>query len=577
MNASMDLINKNKRLSSNTDLGTQVVSFIVLLNGLVIILTTLLSQTAFRHHFIRITDLSIDLRLGVGLVLIYLSNLLRRRKRTAWLAAIIAYGFYLGINLDSIGDMIGTRSIGFQPFIRYAVLPILVILLLLINQKKFVVRSDRQGIATAIRMSVLILLTTLVYGTVGYLILGRSGFHEHLGLGRSVHYTIDQLNITTAHSLTAYTRRAKIFQDSLTFISIGAIVYIIVSFFQPIRSRIVGQTSERERFRELMWQQGNASSEDYFKLWPPDKLYFFSSDGKSALAYQVYHGSAVILGGPNGNPRSFDKLLTEFGYVCYGNDWRPSIVHCEDENRELFESHGYKMQKLGQEAVVDIDSFLAYYPKDKYFRQIQNKFNRYGYTTEFFGPPHHEALMTRLKQISDEWLSVGNRAERGFAMGYFSYEYMNNCEVMVARDAAGTIQAFINLVPAEFDHKEATYDLLRHSKEAMTNVNDFLLINFAVELKNRGYEKINLGLCPLAGLDEDDENAGLIDNVFKFAYSNGDRFYSFKGLYKFKNKYQPVWRDRYLAYQGGLRGFSKSMNALLQTMKRSTGKLYRRN
>jgi phosphatidylglycerol lysyltransferase len=54
-----------------------------------------------------------------------------------------------------------------------------------------------------------------------------------------------------------------------------------------------------------------------------------------------------------------------------------------------------------------------------------------------------------------------------------------------------------------------------------------------------------------------------------FVYANGDRFYSFSGLHRFKAKYKPTWRDRYIAYQGGLRSFTKVGNALVKTMKRT--------
>jgi len=66
---------------------------------------------------------------------------------------------------------------------------------------------------------------------------------------------------------------------------------------------------------------------------------------------------------------------------------------------------------------------------------------------------------------------------------------------------------------------------------------------------------------------DDDANRSLIDNAMRFVYANGDRLYSFSGLYRFKAKYEPEWSDRYIAYRGGLRGFSRTLNALNRTMK----------
>jgi phosphatidylglycerol lysyltransferase len=309
-------------------------------------------------------------------------------------------------------------------------------------------------------------------------------------------------------------------------------------------------------------------SEDFFKLWPHDKQYFFDEQERSGLAYHTYRGVAICLGDPVGEPRYFGHLLDEFGVLCYGNDWLPAFIHIQNEQRQLYEARGYQLQKIGQEAVVNIEHFLSEVMPTKYFRQINNKFSKHGYSYEYLLPPHHDAVIKRLKHISDDWLSVDGRVERGFVMGYFTEEYIQQCPILVARDAAGTIQGFINHIPASFDTKEATYDMLRQAKDSLGNCNDFLLISFLKLLQAQSYTELNLGLCPLGGLDEDvSDEKGLISNVLRLAYVNGDRFYAFSGLERFKGKYEPVWRDRYVAYQGGVRGFSRTMTALIRTMR----------
>ena len=145
---------------------------------------------------------------------------------------------------------------------------------------------------------------------------------------------------------------------------------------------------------------------------------------------------------------------------------------------------------------------------------------------------------------------------------------MQMCQIIVVRDVASTIQAFSNLVPAEYDQEEATYDLLRNSNESLGNINDYMLMELISYLQGAGYKRLNLGFCPLVGLSKvDKDKRPLINNVLRFAYANGDRFYSFSGLHRFKNKYQPEWHDKFLGYQGGLRGFTRTINAVIQAMK----------
>jgi phosphatidylglycerol lysyltransferase len=181
-------------------------------------------------------------------------------------------------------------------------------------------------------------------------------------------------------------------------------------------------------------------------------------------------------------------------------------------------------------------------------------------------PPHHQAIVKRLQTISQEWLEQPGRTERGLMMGYFSSEYLEQCEIMVVRDGAGTIQAFLNQIPS-FNLEEANFDMLRQASGNPGNINDFLLLNFIDYLDQKDFKRLNLGLCPLAGLDKKETDYSLIDNALRFAYANGDRLYSFSGLHRFKSKYEPEWSDRYIVFRSGIRGFTRTLNALNRAMK----------
>ena len=58
--------------------------------------------------------------------------------------------------------------------------------------------------------------------------------------------------------------------------------------------------------------------------------------------------------------------------------------------------------------------------------------------------------------------------------------------------------------------------------------------------------------APLSGL-EDRALAPLRSRFGSFLFRHGEHFYNFQGLRSYKEKFDPVWEPRYMAYPGGIR------------------------
>jgi len=545
----------------------QLVTYGVALHGLLIvasIFTEELIVHRFHGHNFYVPHIAFGIPLVFGLTLLYVSMYLRRRKWTAWVTTIMLYSFILFLSLFKIFAVHTEPVLEEMYILRGVVLPAVILAGLLYYSKEFTVRSDLRSFAFSARFILLLLAVTIVYGVAGMIIMDKSAFHREISLGSAVHYTVDQLGLTT-DTLVPYTRRAKVFLDSLSTVSTAAVAFGLVSLFQPIRARFSNQNSNRKLAIRLLKHYGG-NSEDFFKIWPHDKFYYFTDDRSAGLAYGVRRRVALVVGDPFGNSKHFGRLLRDFDEFCRTNDWTPAFVHTVPQNNVIYKEYGYGLQKIGEEAVVNLEKFMTATKRDKYFRKINNRFVKAGYTAEMLKPPHSEPVLSRLHAISSEWLEQPGREERSFMMGYFSEAYMQQYNIMVLRDANEEIQAFVNQIPS-YDPKEANFDLLRHSKAALGKSNDFLLMQFIEHLYKEDFERLNLGLCPLSGLDASDEERTVIDNALHFVYANGDRFYSFSGLRRFKSKYKPEWQSRYIAYRGGIRGFTSALTALNRAMK----------
>jgi phosphatidylglycerol lysyltransferase len=540
----------------------RLIGWVVICYGLSILATSLLKGLQLHRHSFNRVLLTLPVLFGVGYV--YLGTLLLRLKRNAWATAVALSVLTFVVNIlvafDHHSD--GIRLHPFDTGLRLG-LSLLILLLLLSSQSVFRVRSNRVGFRQAAVLSAVALCLVLLYGVVGFSLLDRHDFHQEISLPTALHQTIDQLGITTPN-VVPHTARARLFVDSLTVISVAGLSAAALSFFQPIRFRLQPQHAQRALALELL-ERYPSDIDDFFKIWPHDKHYFFDHEQQAGLAYQVRSGVALVVGDPFGNPKRFLLLLQAFQELCFVNDWRPAFVHVSSRHRDLYEKLGYRLQQIGEEAVLDLESFQGE-RNSKYFRQIRNRFTKLNYRVELLEPPFDDALLARLGVISANWLERPGRAERAFMLGSFEPDYMQLSRLAVVRAETGQVCGFMNVVPT-FEPQTANYDLLRCDSDAPGNCNDFLLLGLIDLLYEEGVRTLNLGLCPLKGLDESEEVTGLIDSALRFIYANGDRFYSFTGLQRFKSKYRPVWDDRFVAYSGNPASFARVMTALTRAMK----------
>src|SRR5476649_2332390 len=110
-------INARRQLSVTSQFAVQFIGLLVAAHGAYILATSLLDQIAV-HRGSMLTDLAVDVPLLIGVSLIYLGGLLRRRKRTAWMVTIAAYVFYLGTSIDHLLERVGLHEASFQEWMR---------------------------------------------------------------------------------------------------------------------------------------------------------------------------------------------------------------------------------------------------------------------------------------------------------------------------------------------------------------------------------------------------------------------------------------------------------------------------
>jgi phosphatidylglycerol lysyltransferase len=523
------------------------------------------------HRTIQHTDglirLSIDIvhasrivSIVIGLLLLYLSTQLLRKKIRAWQISCVGLVGLLAI--DTLHGDYGR-----------ALLYAATLLILWTWRKTFVVRSDNYNLRRGILISLAILTATTLYGAIGFYFLERRDFGIDFGVLDSLKYSFLQITLQPTDVLTPNTRYADLFLDSLHALGITGLVLVASSLFKPVRFVLSLSQQSRQKARIII-KRHSTSTEDFFKLYPEDKHYFFSKAGTSVVAYGVSRGVALVVDGPNGPQQSAVSTIVEFSDFIERQGWTPAIVHADQELSRHITHNGYDSIYIGSEAIVDVKSFASTTHRSKHFRYIHNKAHAEGLDVEFWQAPLEPQQVASLRSISDQWLASG-RKEYTFVMAPFSDEYLASCDVAVLKQHDDYV-AYANILPSFVDDSRSI-DHIRHAA-AMPSVGmHYLLKELILRLSQQGITSFNLGLAPLSRL-ESLETPNLSEKLLSTIKEIGSRFYSFKGLEQFKNKFEPDWQARYICYRGSPAQVLRISSALssAMTVSRSSRPKYQR-
>lgn len=140
----------------------------------------------------------------------------------------------------------------------------------------------------------------------------------------------------------------------------------------------------------------------------------------------------------------------------------------------------------------------------------------------------------------------GTRFRKKFSLGWFDEAYLRDCVIAVVYEPQGKITAFANIVP-EYQHNEVTLDMMRHRPTMENGTMDFLFSSMLQYFKEKNYDSFNFALSALAGVGETSQSRRL-EKVLGYLYEHLNRFYNFKGLHAYKEKFRPRWEPRYLVY-----------------------------
>ena len=315
---------------------------------------------------------------------------------------------------------------------------------------------------------------------------------------------------------------------------------------RPLKRKLdLPETVQLEQAHSIIKNQDNVDAN--FALLG-DKHLMWSENKISFIMFGVQGRSCIALGDPVGSDSEAYELLWQFKQQAEDNRSKPAFYQVGSDHLDWYINAGFSLYKLGEEAQISLDEFSLEGSKRSKLRQSHNRAQRDGLIFKLEFPPYSSDLLDLLESISNDWLNAKGAREKGFSLGKFDRDYLQNFPLALVYEN-DELTAFANVLTTN-TRIESSIDLMRHKESASDATMEFLFIEIMLAMQAKGYRTFSLGMAPLAGL-ESRKGASKWDKFGSLIYRSGGDFYNFDGLRKFKDKFKPEWKPKYLAINKG--------------------------
>lgn len=274
----------------------------------------------------------------------------------------------------------------------------------------------------------------------------------------------------------------------------------------------------------------------------------FSPDGEACLGYALTGGACLVLGPPAGPWASAQALLERFDDDARSQGLRPVFCGIPKSVASVLVRRGYRVTSIGDEALVDPADISLTGKEWREVRSALNRAARTGIRFSWVSPQDRtEQLYHDAQEVSLEWLSRKRIPELRFAVGSMSSLSDPSIRLGTATDEQGLLLGLVTWVPVP-KQDGWMLELLRCRSNVMAGLADYLVATSLLAFQREGCRYASLSGTPLANVKY--QAHSMSTRTFLAILSIVRPFYDYRGLHRFKNKFNPRWEPLYIAYTG---------------------------
>ncbi len=331
------------------------------------------------------------------------------------------------------------------------------------------------------------------------------------------------------------------------FLEVGTLLAIAYVIFRPLAApRALPGALTRRVAAEVVRRHGSDTL-SFFKL-RRDNLLYFTDDRSAFVAYKIDSGVLLLSGDPVGPADKLPELLIGVRNFARTRGLRLGAIGASERLRELYNGIGLTTMYIGDEAIVETESFSLEGRAIRKVRQSVNRLAKNGYSAELHTLASLDA--DTLAQIeSVHVIARQGRPEIGFSMGMDAIRGDNDCDTLflVARDEANRVRAFLHFVPC-YGRAAVSLSLMRRDPDTPNGLMEFLIVHGIQTLRERGIAEVSLNFATGARWIHEPHNP--LERLAGKVVIQLDRYLQLESLYRFNVKFAPRWEPRYLVFEG---------------------------
>jgi len=472
-----------------------------------------------------------------GIAMIMLARGVRRGQRRAWFLALATLVLTIAAHLLRGGSLAAS------------VVAAALALFLVVQRRHFLGASDRTTARSLLPRLAGVAGVAVVAAALGI----EAGSRHHYVLPdfgvvvmACVERLVGQYNIVLPDKATDFV------DPVLLTIGVSVVITALYVITRPVVDRrlsATGTSAERRvaelRARDIVRRHGRGTL-DYFAL-RDDKQFFFFRD--SLVAYAVYGGVALVSPDPIGPEAERTEVFNAFRAHCEARGWTLAVMGAGADWLGTYHAAGMHYLYLGDEAIVDCQSFSLEGGKMKGLRQACSRLKKHGYSVEFLDPADIDPA-----KVSDilELISMLRRGEgeRGFSMmlGRLFDPKDKGLLLTLVSDPDGRPAAACQFVPSPAIQGYSLDLMRRDPGEHPNGLIDYALCSTIEYLKAQGGQGLSLNFAAFRSVLDGERGEGTFTRVERWTLKRLSGVLPIESLWLFNAKYHPRWLPRYIVY-----------------------------